>query len=95
MSLRYTFQLKPERDSDLIAWLNSLGEGERSCFIRHALRKTLNLKEEAIINNKAIPNASLLTSTKSLSIDSSSQGINTDQNDPGIENKLNQLAKIF
>jgi hypothetical protein len=46
MSLRYTFRLKPERDSDLIAWLNSLGEGERSCFIRQALRKALGQKEE-------------------------------------------------
>lgn len=42
MSIRYTFRLKPERDADLIAWLDSLGEGERSCFIRNAIRRSLN-----------------------------------------------------
>ena len=41
MVSRYTFRLKPDRDADLIVWLNSLGDGERSCFIRNALRLSL------------------------------------------------------
>lgn len=41
MSHRYTFRLKPGRDQDLITWLDSLGEGERSFFIRNTLRKAI------------------------------------------------------
>lgn len=41
MKPRYTFRLKPGRDEDLITWLESLGEGERSFFIRNALRKAI------------------------------------------------------
>lgn len=96
MSSRYTFRLKPERDSDLIEWLNSLGEGERSCFIRHALRKTLKLKEEAMINNdKEISNSSQLASPESLSIDLIPQDINIDQDNQDFESKLNKLTKLF
>ena len=32
------FRLKPGRDDDLIAWVNSLGQDERSYNIRQALR---------------------------------------------------------
>lgn len=46
MTARFTFRLKPERDNDLIDWLNSLGEGERSFFIRQALRQALKGKPE-------------------------------------------------
>jgi hypothetical protein len=42
---RFTFRLRPDRDEDLIAWLDSLGEGERSFFIRQALRKALNERD--------------------------------------------------
>lgn len=35
---RYAFRLKKGRDRDLIAWLESFGEGERSFHIRQALR---------------------------------------------------------
>ena len=31
----------PGRDDDLIQWLNSLGKGEKSFHIRHALREWL------------------------------------------------------
>lgn len=41
-SLRYTFRLRRDRDGDLIAWLESMGEGERSYAIRQALRRGLN-----------------------------------------------------
>jgi hypothetical protein len=33
------FRLKPNRDSDIISWLESLGEGDRSYAILEALRK--------------------------------------------------------
>jgi len=36
--MRYSFRLKEGRDQDLIAWLESFGEGERSTFLRQALR---------------------------------------------------------
>jgi|GEM_PF-2879996 len=42
MEYRYTFRLKTERDEDLIAWLESLGEGERSFHIRQTLRQGLH-----------------------------------------------------
>ncbi len=35
---RYAFRLKKGRDRDLITWLESFGEGERSFYIRQALR---------------------------------------------------------
>lgn len=35
---RYSFRLKPGRDDDLIGRLESMGDGERSVFIRQALR---------------------------------------------------------
>jgi len=41
-SQRVTFRLRPGRDDDLIAWLESMGEGERSYFIRQVLRRGLN-----------------------------------------------------
>ena len=38
---RYTFRLMPGRDDDLIQWLETLGEGERSFYIRQVLRRGL------------------------------------------------------
>lgn len=38
---RYTFRLMPGRDDDLIQWLETLGEGERSFYIRQILRRGL------------------------------------------------------
>jgi len=35
------FRLKPGRDDDLIAWVSSLGQDERSIGIRHALRSSI------------------------------------------------------
>jgi len=35
------FRLKPGRDDDLIAWISSLGQDERSYNIRRALRGSL------------------------------------------------------
>ena len=42
MDNRYHFRLRQGRDDDLIQWLESLGEGERSHFIRQTLRRGLN-----------------------------------------------------
>jgi hypothetical protein len=39
--MRITFRLKDDRDEDLLRWFNALGEGERSFFIRQALRRGL------------------------------------------------------
>jgi len=36
------FRLKPGRDDDLINWYESLGDGDRSYYIRETLRKNLN-----------------------------------------------------
>lgn len=44
MTIRYMFRLKPGRDDELIQWLESLGKGERSCFIRKALREAVERK---------------------------------------------------
>lgn len=38
---RYTFRLMPGRDDDLIEWLESLGKGEISFYIRQVLRRGL------------------------------------------------------
>jgi hypothetical protein len=46
--MRITFRLKDDRDEDLLRWLNALGEGERSFFIRQALRRGLGRKEEKV-----------------------------------------------
>lgn len=39
------FRLKPGRDDDLIAWVNTLGVDERSAGIRQALRGNLTRVE--------------------------------------------------
>ena len=39
------FRLKPDRDDDLIAWINTLGEDERSAGIRQALRGNVTRQE--------------------------------------------------
>ena len=36
------FRLKPGRDDDLINWFESLGDGDKSYYIRETLRKNLN-----------------------------------------------------
>jgi hypothetical protein len=97
MSLRYTFRLKPERDSDLIDWLNSLGEGERSCFIRQALRKALRQKGEMLFryNEKENLNAKQLPDSFPLSNNISNQNKDTDSNAISIESKLDQLTNAF
>ena len=46
--MRITFRLKDERDDDLINWFNIIGAGERSFFIRQALRRSLCSEEQAI-----------------------------------------------
>lgn len=40
------FRLDEERDKDLINWLEGLGKGERSFYIRQALRQALRDREE-------------------------------------------------
>ena len=46
--MRITFRLKDDRDDDLLQWFNALGEGERSFFIRQALRRGLGSREEKV-----------------------------------------------
>jgi hypothetical protein len=46
--MRITFRLKDNRDEDLLQWFNALGEGERSFFIRQALRRGLSSREEKV-----------------------------------------------
>ncbi len=41
VSRRYNFRLQRGRDDDLISWLESLGAGERSYYIRQVLRRGL------------------------------------------------------
>lgn len=41
MSARYMFRLNEDQDKDLGDWLDSLRKGERSFWIREALRKAL------------------------------------------------------
>lgn len=41
MNPRFTLRLKPGRDDDIIDWLESLGEGERSFFMRQAIRTAI------------------------------------------------------
>lgn len=35
------FRLKPGKDNDLINWISNMGEGDRSYYIREALRQGL------------------------------------------------------
>jgi len=44
--MRITFRLKNERDEDLLHWFKVIGEGERSYFIRQALRRGLSGREQ-------------------------------------------------
>ncbi len=47
------FRLKPGRDNDLIEWLESLGTGDKSYFIRESLRRDLNSQKGG--GNYALP----------------------------------------
>ncbi len=47
------FRLKPGRDDDLIAWLESLGAGDQSYHIRETLRRNLNPNKGG--SNYALP----------------------------------------
>ena len=44
--MRITFRLKNERDEDLLHWFKVIGEGERSYFLRQALRRGLSAREQ-------------------------------------------------
>jgi len=46
--MRITFRLKDDRDDDLLHWFQVVGEGERSYFIRQALRRGLSNGEQAV-----------------------------------------------
>lgn len=92
MSIRFTFRLKEDRDNDLINWLQSFGEGERSCFIRNTLRKAISTHEtiNAIskqnyepldIENNASPQLNLNANPKEIR--------------DSIEQKLDQLMNGF
>ena len=47
------FRLKPGKDDDLIKWLESLGSGDKSYFIRETLRRNLNAQKGG--SNYALP----------------------------------------
>ncbi len=47
------FRLKPGRDDDLIRWLESLGSGDQSYYIRESLRRDLNSQKGG--SNYALP----------------------------------------
>ncbi len=40
--MRVTIRLRERRDRDLVDWINSLEEGDRSEYIRNVLRKGLS-----------------------------------------------------
>ena len=44
MILKITFRLRPGKDEDLIKWVKSFNDGERSHFIRQALKKVVTRK---------------------------------------------------
>ncbi len=46
--MRITFRLKDDRDEDLLHWFQVVGEGERSYFIRQALRRGLSAGEQTV-----------------------------------------------
>ena len=51
------FRLKPGRDDDLISWINSLGQDERSYNIRQALRGNISPVSQPVrIQPKVTPN---------------------------------------
>ncbi len=47
------FRLKPGRDDDLIRWVESLGNGDQSYYIRESLRRDLNAQKGG--GNYALP----------------------------------------
>lgn len=46
MLTRVSLRLRPGRDDDLMAWINSLPERERSFWIRRAIRRGMAVKQE-------------------------------------------------
>lgn len=92
-SKRFGFRLKPERDDELISWLEDMGEGERSFFIREALRK-------AILQESGVPKFnSQRTETVSKPFPAIPQPVNEATADEpqqeDLENKLDNLTNLF
>jgi hypothetical protein len=92
MASRYTFRLKPDRDADLIVWLDSLGDGERSCFIRNALRRSLKEPQFSQAPNP-IPLKQSTPSPPTLSNENISSTECIAESD--FTAKLDQLAQCF
>lgn len=93
MTPRYTFRLKPERDSDLINWLDSLGEGERSFFIRQALRQALQPQREGRVT---LPKQDILIPAFPVSVNQLSDNpVTGTENENDIEEQLDKLTDIF
>ena len=45
--IKYSLRLYLEQDSDLIEWLNSLSDGEKSRIVKNALRLGIGLEKSA------------------------------------------------
>jgi len=61
------FRLKPGRDDDLISWINSLGQDERSYNIRQALRGNISPVSQPVrIQPKVTTNHEKLIDTGNL-----------------------------
>lgn len=58
------FKLKKGRDQDLIAWIESLGDGDRSYHIRELLRRGISMQVPTQLN----PNKIQPKQTKSVEI---------------------------
>ena len=95
-SQRFGFRLKPDRDQELISWLESLGEGERSFFIREALRKAL-LQENRMVTidlhrNEPFIEANHQTPKVFLEVSAANEKT---QSPDDLDSKLDNLANTF
>ena len=89
------FRLHEIQDRDLIDWLNSLRKGERSFFIRQALRKALKEMEMDLKPIRSLTNIQTKKIIKTVPMNSPTlsemESLNLDE----TEMKLDRLANIF
>lgn len=93
MIYRFTVRLKLNRDKDIIDWMLGLGEGERSCFIRDALRKAIfNMGVTDYPPRKKIPT---VTPPDPVPSEISCTQDNSIETPASLENKLDKLMDAF
>ncbi len=91
MKTHFNFKLLPNRDMDLIEWLNSLPAGDVSYHIRQTLRQGLSFQKPEAIGGPRID----FKKAGKVIIPATPRGETFDTTPDNLEEKLDRLADCF